>query len=201
MLNAYIVVVLIAVLVGIFLDARRRMWRHSRSLAAEKASIVSDSGATASIGVFHSPGDVSVILAASEERGALYYRVLRKGKVLNRSRINLANVVKTELLVDLTVRDPGPYSPQMPSAHVATEVSSREVAKCSPEQLRALQRVGVRIIFQDNGGQTKAFETTVMRADHDTHRSRRAELFKDAIWWTVFLNSASAKARKGQQGS
>ena len=194
-MNTAIVVVLTAVLIGIFLDARRRTRRHARRIAEEKAAIVSESGATASIGVFHSAGDTAVILAASEEQGAFYYRVLRKGKVFNRSRVNLANLVKAELLVDFGVRDVGPYSRQHPGAQTATEVASREAAKLSPAELRALRRVGLRVVFLDEGGQTRALETTIMRSDNDQHRFRRVELFKDAVWWTVFLNCACTKAR------
>ncbi len=196
MINTTIIVALVAAFIGIFLDARRRSRRLTRRIAEEKADIVSESGATANIGVFHSASDMAVILAASEERGAFYYKVLRKGKAINRSRINLANVVKTDLIVDFSVKNLGAYSRQKPSAQVATDVASRVAAQYSPAELRALRRIGLRITFLDEGGQTKVLDTTVMRADNDQHRFRRVELLKDAVWWTVFLNSACAKAKE-----
>ena len=199
MLTFLIGFTLIAVLVGIFLDARRRTQKHVHCIAKERSSIISESGATASSGVFHSPGDTTIMLGASEELGVMYYRLLCKGEVINRSRFNLFRIARAELHVDFAPLDLGSYSRAKPGANVATEVASRELAKYTLEELRALRRVVMRIFFIDEKRKIKRLEIIVMRSDIEMHRSSCMELFREAIWWTVFLNCAGEKARDAQK--
>jgi len=36
----------------------------------------------------------------------------------------------------------------------------------------------------------------VLRMNDERHKFKRMELFKDTVWWAVFLDSASANARR-----
>ena len=191
-----IVALLFLVLVGIYLNARMRAARHLRIIAEEKGDIAKSSGMTASIGVFYPDVNATVILGVSEEIGACYYRVLRDGAIINRSRINLANIRRVELLVNGEVREVGVSSAQATSFLKATDVAGRILTKYSPADLRLMQRAGLRITFASENSDDKQLEITVLRMNDERHKFKRMELFKDAVWWTVFMGSASDNARR-----
>ena len=190
-----IVAVLFFLLVGIYANARMRVARHLRCISEEKGDIARVSGMTASIGVFYPDVNTTVVMGVSEEIGACYYRVLRDGKVINRSRINLANINRVELLINGEVRDVGIVSGQATSFLKATDVAGRILTRYSSADLRVMQRAGLRIIFVSEGGVEKQLEITVLRMSDERHKFKRMELFKDTVWWAVFLDSASANAR------
>lgn len=190
-----IVAVLFFLLVGIYANARMRVARHLRCISEEKGDIARVSGMTASIGVFYPDVATTVVMGVSEEIGACYYRVLRNGKVINRSRINLANINRVELLINGDVRDVGIVSGQATSFLKATDVAGRILTRYSTADLRVMQRAGLRIVFVSEGGAEKQLEITVLRMSDERHKFKRMELFKDTVWWVVFLDSASANAR------
>lgn len=186
---------LFLLLVGVYLNARMRAARHLRIIAEEKGDIAKISGMTASIGVFYPDVSTTVIVGVSEEIGACYYRVLRSGKVINRSRINLANIRRVDLLVNGEPRDVGVSSTQATSFLKASDAAGRILTRYSSADLRLMQRAGMRITFAGDSGQEKQLEITVLRMNDERHKFKRMELFKDAVWWAVFLDSASANAR------
>ena len=190
-----IVAVLFLLIVGIYANARMRVARHLRCISEEKGDIARVSGMTASIGVFYPDVNTTVVMGVSEEIGACYYRVLRDGKVINRSRINLANINRVELLINGEVRDVGIVSGQATSFLKATDVAGRILTRYSSADLRVMQRAGLRIVFVSEGGAEKQLEITVLRMSDERHKFKRMELFKDTVWWAVFLDSASANAR------
>ena len=190
-----IVALLFLLLAGIYINAKRRTARHLRCIAEEKGDIARASGMTASMGVFYPDVSATVVMGVSEEIGACYYRVLRDGKVINRSRINLANIRRVELLVNGEARDVGIASAQATSFLKATDVAGRILARYSPADLRLMQRAGLRIVFAGENGAEKQLEITVLRMTDERHKFNRMELFKDTVWWVVFLDSASANAR------
>ena len=191
-----IVALLFLLLVGIYLNVRMRAARHLRAIAEEKGDIAKASGMTASIGVFYPDVSTTVIVGVSEEIGACYYRVLRNGKVINRSRINLANIRRVDLLVNGEPRDVGVASTQATSFLKATDVAGRILARYSSADLRLMQRAGLRLNFAGDDGAEKQLEITVLRMNDERHKFKRMELFKDTVWWAVFLDSASANARR-----
>ncbi|WP_022657621.1 hypothetical protein [Desulfovibrio desulfuricans] len=190
-----IVALLFLLLVGIYINARMRTARHLRCIAEEKGDIARASGMTASIGVFYPDVSATVVMGVSEEIGACYYRVLRDGKVINRSRINLANIKRVELLINGDVRNVGIPSTQATSFLKATDVAGRILSQYSPTDLRVMLRVGLRIVFAGESGAEKQLEITVLRMTDERHKFKRMELLKDTVWWVVFLDSASANAR------
>ena len=91
---------LIAFLLFLYLETKRKTARLQRLIAEEKSGIADASRMTASIGVFYPDSQTTVIIGASEEFGAFYYRMLRQSKVINRSKINLANIARVDLLIN-----------------------------------------------------------------------------------------------------
>ncbi len=195
-MNFTIVAALIVFLVFIYVDARRRTAQHLQCIAEEKSSVATASGMTASVGVFYPDVRTAVVMGASEDTGACYYRVLREGKVINRSKISLANIVRVDLLLNSSPRDLPLESQQATSFLKATEVASKGISTFSPAELQALQKAALRLVFMDGNGVEKLLEITVLRMGDERHRFKRLELLKDAIWWYAFLNSAAHNARR-----
>ena len=185
-MDATIIAALVLFLAFIIFDARRRTAQQLRLIAEEKSGIAVASGMTASIGVFYPDVRTTVVMGASEDTGICYYRVLRDGKVINRSKISLGNIDRVDLLVNGTAYRLQVDSCQATSFLKATDVAGRCMSLFSPAQLQAVQRAGLRLVFRDEGGAQKGDER---------HRFKRMELFKDAVWWRTFLESAGAQAR------
>ncbi|MFC4678328.1 thioredoxin [Desulfovibrio legallii] len=194
-MDATIIAALVLFLAFIIFDARRRTAQQLRLIAEEKSGIAVASGMTASIGVFYPDVRTTVVMGASEDTGICYYRVLRDGKVINRSKISLGNIDRVDLLVNGTAYRLQVDSCQATSFLKATDVAGRCMSLFSPAQLQAVQRAGLRLVFRDEGGAQKALDITVLRMGDERHRFKRMELFKDAVWWRTFLESAGAQAR------
>ncbi|SDF15791.1 hypothetical protein SAMN05192586_10260 [Desulfovibrio legallii] len=195
-MDATIIAALVLFLAFIVLDARRRTAQQIRLIAEEKRDIAAASDMTASIGVFYPDVRTTVVMGASEDTGTCYYRVLRDGKVLNRSKISLANIARVELLVNGAPLTLEAESRQATSFLRATDVAGRCMSQFSPAQLQAVQRAGLRLVFLDEAGAQKALDITVLRMNDERHRFKRMELFRDAVWWRTFLDSAGANARQ-----
>lgn len=194
-MNFTIAAALVFFLALVYLDAKRKTARHRRLIAEEKSSIASASRMTAKIGVFYPDIETTVVMGASEDYGACYYRVLRQGKVIHRSKINLANIVRVELLVNSQVRAFDITSEQPTSALRATEVAGKTMSRFTPEELKILQRAGLRIIFLNEEEAEKSLEITVLRMGDERHSFKRMELLKNAVWWAEYLNLVARKAR------
>ena len=87
-------------LVFLFIEMKRKSERIKIAVADEKRKIADDSGMTASLGVFTPDTQTTVIIGSSEELGIFYYRMMRQARVIIRSRINMANLARIELLID-----------------------------------------------------------------------------------------------------
>lgn len=118
---------------------------------------------TATMAVFYPDAQTTVVMGASEEYGALYYRVLRQTKVINRSKINLSNIARAELLFNDQLQELTCSSEQPTSSLKATEISNKVLSRFSPDTLKSLRRVGLRIIFLSETGSEKTLEITVLR--------------------------------------
>lgn len=194
-MNFTIVAALVFFLALVYLDAKRKTARHRRLIAEEKSSIASASRMTAKIGVFYPDIETTVVMGASEDYGACYYRVLRQGKVIHRSKINLANIMRVELLVNSQVRAFDITSEQPTSALRATEMAGKIMSRFTPEELKILQRAGLRVIFLNEEDDEKSLEITVLRMGDERHSFKRMELLKNAVWWAEYLNLVARKAR------
>lgn len=187
--------VVIIFLLFTYLETKRRNARQLQLIAEEKSDIAAASGMTATMAVFYPDAQTTVIMGASEEFGALYYRVLRQTKVINRSKINLSNIMRVELLINGQPQDLSCSSEQPTTSLKATEIANKVLSRFSPDTLKSIQRVGLRIIFLSETGSEKALEITVLRAGDERQRFKRFQLLKNAVWWCEFLNIGSRQAR------
>ena len=200
---------LIAFLLFLYLETKRKTARLQRLIAEEKSGIADASRMTAScsavnqrrssvsasIGVFYPDSQTTVIIGASEEFGAFYYRMLRQSKVINRSKINLANIARVDLLINSRPHEFDYDSEQATTSLRATELSGRVLSRFSPEELKTIQRAALRITFFSETGSEKNLDITALRTGDERHRFQRVQLLKNAIWWAAFLGIASRQAR------
>lgn len=186
---------LVVFLIGLYVETRRKADRTRGVIASEKERIADDSGMTATLGVFTPDTQTTVIIGASEELGVFYYRMLRQHRVINRSRINLANLARVEFLVN---GNPSPVetgNEQLTTSLRATDAADRLIGAMSNEEIKAIRRAGLRVDFYDEAGNVKTLEITTLRADDERHRFERVQLLKTTIWWTAYLQVASRNAR------
>lgn len=187
--------------IGIFfvifliMESRRKAARILQAVAEEKSKIADDSGMTASLGVFTPDTQTTVIIGASEELGIFYYRMLRQNKVIIRSRINLANLARVELLINSHPVGIATGSEQPTTSLRATELADKTISLFSTDAIRTMQRAGLRVVFFDESGQEKSLEITSLRAEDERHRFERVQLLKTTVWWVAFLQMASRQAR------
>ena len=151
---------------------------------------------TASLGVFTPDTQTTVIIGASEELGVFYYRMLRQSKVIIRSRINLANLARVELLVNSQPVAIATGSEQPTTSLRATEIADRTISLFSTDAIRNMQRAGLRVVFFDESGTEKSLEITSLRAEDERHKFERVQLLKTTVWWVAFLQMASRQARQ-----
>ena len=190
-----LVALLIAFLLFLYLATQRRAARQQNLIAAEKAGIADASRMTASIGVFTPDVQTTVIIGASEEYGAFYYRMLRQSKLINRSKINLANIVRVDLLINERPYAFDCESTQPTTSLRATELCSRVLSLFSSEELKTIQRAAIRIVFFSDSGSEKSLVITSLRSSDERHRFQRVQLLKNSIWGVAFLNMSSRQAR------
>lgn len=186
---------LILFLIFLFFETRRKSRRVLEVVTDEKRKIADDSGMTANLGVFSPDTQTTVVIGASEELGVFYYRMLRKDKVIIRSRINLANLARIEFLVNGQPMAVTVESEQPTTSLRATDIADRTVTGFSPDSIRAIDRAGLRVVFYDESGQEKILEITTLRGNDERHRFERVPLLKTTIWWVAFLQISSRQAR------
>ncbi len=187
--------VLIAFVIFLFFETRRKSARVLEVIAEEKSRIADDSGMTATLGVFAPDLQTTVIIGASEELGVFYYRMLRQSKVIIRSRINLISLARIELLINGHVQAIAQGSEQLTNSLRATEIADKTISLFSTDAIRNMERAGLRVVFYDETGQEKCLEITSLRAGDERQRFERVQLLKTTIWWVSFLQLASRQAR------
>ncbi len=182
-------------LVFLFIEMKRKSERIKIAVADEKRKIADDSGMTASLGVFPPDTQTTVIIGSSEELGIFYYRMMRQARVIIRSRINMANLARIELLIDGTPTPVTIDSEQPTTSLKATDISEKTIGALSQDSLRQIQRAGLRVVFFDDAGMEKTLEITTLRSNDERHRFERVQLLKTTVWWVAFLQIASRLAR------
>ena len=120
-------------LVFLFIEMKRKSERIKIAVADEKRKIADDSGMTASLGVFTPDTQTTVIIGSSEELGIFYYRMMRQARVIIRSRINMANLARIELLIDGTPTPVTIDSEQPTTSLKATDISEKTIGALSQD--------------------------------------------------------------------
>ncbi len=187
---------LVVFLIYLFIETRRKSRRILQVVLEEKRAIANDSGMTASLGVFTPDLQTTVIIGASEEMGVFYYRMIKQAKVIIRSRINLANLARTEFLINGNEQPVGLESEQVTTSLRATDIADRVIASMAQDSIRQIERAALRVNFYDESGSEKSLEITTLRAGDERQRFERVQLLKNTGWWTAFLQIASRNARR-----
>ncbi len=187
---------LVVFLIYLFIETRRKSRRILQVVLEEKRAIANDSGMTASLGVFTPDLQTTVIIGASEEMGVFYYRMIKQAKVIIRSRINLANLARTEFLINGNEQPVGLESEQVTTSLRATDIADRVIASMAQDSIRQIERAALRVNFYDESGSEKSLEITTLRAGDERQRFERVQLLKNTVWWTAFLQIASRNARR-----
>lgn len=188
--------ILLLFLVFLFFETRRKTKRMQRVINEEKRAIAIDSGMTASMGVFSPDTQTTVIIGVSEQLGLFYYRMLRQTRVIIKSRLNLANLARIELLINGEQHQVDQRSEQLTLSLCATEVADATISQFSADTIRQVSRAAMRIIFYDESGGEKTLEITSFRSTDERQRFERVQLLKNTIWWVAFLQLASRQARR-----
>lgn len=188
--------ILLLFLVFLFFETRRKTKRMQRVINEEKRAIAIDSGMTASMGVFSPDTQTTVIIGVSEQLGLFYYRMLRHTRVIIKSRLNLANLARIELLINGEQHQVDQRSEQLTLSLCATEVADATISQFSADTIRQVTRAAMRIIFYDESGGEKTLEITSFRSTDERQRFERVQLLKNTIWWVAFLQLASRQARR-----
>lgn len=187
---------LLIFLVFLYFETKRKAQRIQRVVSEEKRAISIDSGMTASLGVFSPDTQTTVIIGASEQLGLFYYRMLRQTRVAIKSRINLANLVRVEMLVNSQAFPIELKSEQLTTALCATDVADATISEFSADAIRQIERAALRIIFYDESGSEKTLEITSFRSSDERQRFERVHLLKNTVWWVAFLQLASRQAKR-----
>ncbi len=187
---------LVVFLIYLFIETRRKSRRILQVVLEEKRAIANDSGMTASLGVFTPDLQTTLIIGASEEMGVFYYRMIKQAKVIIRSRINLANLARTEFLINGNEQPVGLESEQVTTSLRATDIADRVIASMAQDSIRQIERAALRVNFYDESGSEKSLEITTLRAGDERQRFERVQLLKNTVWWTAFLQIASRNARR-----
>ncbi len=189
---------LLAFLIYLFFETRQKAQRIQRAVTAEKKIIAEDSGMTASIGVFSPDTQTTVVIGASEQLGIFYYRMLRQDKVIIKSKINLANLLRIELLLNGRQAQVATESEQLTVTMQATEIADRTLNNMSPDSIRQITRAAMRVNFFDEIGTEKNLEITTFRSSDERQRFERVSLLKNTVWWVAYLQLASRLSRQAR---
>lgn len=188
--------ILIIFLIFLFVETRHKSQRIQRVVGEEKRAIAIDSGMTASLGVFSPDTQTTVIIGASEQIGTFYYRMLRQTRVIIKSRLNLANLARIELLINGQPTAIDLRSEQLTNTLCATEIADASISQFTADFIRKIERAAIRIIFFDEAGAEKTLEITSFRASDESQRFERVQILKNTIWWVAFLQLASKQSRR-----
>lgn len=189
---------LLVFLIYLIIETRQKAQRIQRAVTAEKKIIAEDSGMTASIGVFSPDTQTTVVIGASEQLGLFYYRMLRQNKVIIKSKINLANLSRIELLLNGRQTPVATESEQLTVAMQATEIADRTLNSMSPDSIRQITRAAMRVNFFDEIGTEKNLEITTFRSSDERQRFERVSLLKNTVWWVAYLQLASRLSRQAR---
>lgn len=194
-----IIIILMGVVfvVVMVMSARKKLQKIREAVVQAQQEISQESDATASVGVFQPDAISTVVIGASEEKGALYYRLLKNGKTDRSTRVNLANISRADLIIDHGVKEFDCFSSSQPTTTLkAKEVTATMLSHFPPTAIKAMRRAAVRISFVSEAGDVKTLEITSLR-ETNNEGDEGIQAFRNAIWWTAFLNIASRNCRHG----
>ena len=183
---------------AIYFEARRRVAKHQQDIAEEKSEIAEETRMTAQMAVFSAPNDGTYVVAASEEMGAFYYRLLQRGKETVRVKLNLANILNADLLINGTIQTVEAESGQTSLSNRASEVTALLLSHYPPEIVRGITTIGLRVTYNSDSGEQRNLDMLVMDDKDQRHKNARIQVLKNTIWWWQYLRMAARQARRTQ---
>lgn len=190
--------ILLLTVFAIYFEARRRVAKHQQDIAEEKSEIAEETRMTAQMAVFSAPNDGTYVIAASEEMGAFYYRLLQRGKETVRVKLNLANVLNADLLINGTVQTVEAESAQTTFSNRASEVTALLLSHYPPEIVRGITTIGLRVTYNSDSGEQRNLDMLVLDDKDQRHKNSRIQVLKNTIWWWQYLRMAARQARRTQ---
>lgn len=190
--------ILLLTVFAIYFEARRRVAKHQQDIAEEKSEIAEETRMTAQMAVFSAPNDGTYVVAASEEMGAFYYRLLQRGKETVRVKLNLANVLNADLLINGTIQTVEAESGQTSLSNRASEVTALLLSHYPPEIVRGITTIGLRVTYNSDSGEQRNLDMLVMDDKDQRHKNTRIQVLKNTIWWWQYLRMAARQARRTQ---
>ncbi len=191
-------VILLLTAFAIYFEARRRVAKHQQDIAEEKSEIAEETRMTAQMAVFGAPNDGTYVIAASEEMGAFYYRLLQRGKETVRVKLNLANVLNADLLINGTLQTVEAESAQSTLSNRASEVTALLLSYYPPEVVRGITTIGLRVTYNSESGEQRNLDMLVLDDKDQRHKNSRIQVLKNSIWWWQYLRMAARQARRTQ---
>ncbi len=190
--------ILLLTVLAIYFEARRRVAKHQQDIAEEKSEIAEETRMTAQMAVFSAPNDGTYVVAASEEMGAFYYRLLQRGKETVRVKLNLANVLNADLLINGTIQTVEADSGQTSLSNRASEVTALLLSHYPPEIVRSITTIGLRVTYNSDSGEQRNLDMLVLDDKDQRHKNSRIQVLKNTIWWWQYLRMAARQARRTQ---
>ena len=190
--------ILLLTVFAIYFEARRRVAKHQQDIAEEKSEIAEETRLTAQMAVFSAPNDGTYVVAASEEMGAFYYRLLQRGKETVRVKLNLANVLNADLLINGTIQTVEADSGQTSLSNRASEVTALLLSHYPPEIVRSITTIGLRVTYNSDSGEQRNLDMLVLDDKDQRHKNSRIQVLKNTIWWWQYLRMAARQARRTQ---
>ena len=190
--------ILLLTVFAIYFEARRRVAKHQQDIAEEKSEIAEETRMTAQMAVFSAPNDGTYVVAASEEMGAFYYRLLQRSKETVRVKLNLANVLNADLLINGTIQTVEAESGQTSLSNRASEVTALLLSHYPPEIVRGITTIGLRVTYNSDSGEQRNLDMLVMDDKDQRHKNTRIQVLKNTIWWWQYLRMAARQARRTQ---
>ena len=190
--------ILLLTVFAIYFEARRRVAKHQQDIAEEKSEIAEETRMTAQMAVFSAPNDGTYVVAASEEMGAFYYRLLQRGKETVRVKLNLANVLNADLLINGTIQTVEADSGQTSLSNRASEVTALLLSHYPPEIVRSTTTIGLRVTYNSDSGEQRNLDMLVLDDKDQRHKNSRIQVLKNTIWWWQYLRMAARQARRTQ---
>ena len=190
--------ILLLTVFAIYFEARRRVAKHQQDIAEEKSEIAEETRMTAQMAVFSAPNDGTYVVAASEEMGAFYYRLLQRGKETVRVKLNLANVLNADLLINGTIQAVEADSGQTSLSNRASEVTALLLSHYPPEIVRSITTIGLRVTYNSDSGEQRNLDMLVLDDKDQRHKNSRIQVLKNTIWWWQYLRMAARQARRTQ---
>lgn len=190
--------ILLLTVFAIYFEARRRVAKHQQDIAEEKSEIAEETRMTAQMAVFSAPNDGTYVIAASEEMGAFYYRLLQRGKETVRVKLNLANVLNADLLINGAIQTVEAESAQTTFSNRASEVTALLLSHYPPEIVRGITTIGLRVTYNSDSGEQRNLDMLVLDDKDQRHKNTRIQVLKNTIWWWQYLRMAARQARRTQ---